>query len=194
MDGYSRLVGWLKIVLPLTALALLSTLFMFSGQVDPTQSLPYSELNVEEIAREQRLSDPEFAGVTSDGDAITIGAAIARPVPDRPDVVEVERIEAALEGSAGTIRVSAPLGRLDSPGGTARAEGGARLVASDGSTFETEALTASLTQTRIVTDGAVQARTPFGALDAGQLTVDGASGATRLIFNNGVRVIYTPPQ
>ncbi|MGR3491075.1 MAG: hypothetical protein ACU0DW_03380 [Shimia sp.] len=193
MDGYSRLVGWLKIILPLSALALLSTLFMFSGQIDPTQSLPYSELNVEEIAREQRLSDPEFAGVTSDGDAITVGAAIARPVPGQPELVEVERIEAALEGPEETLRISAPLGRLDTTGGIARAEGGARLMSSDGSTFETEALTAALRETRVQSDGPVLARTPFGELDAGQLTVDGAGGTTRLLFDNGVRLVYTPP-
>jgi hypothetical protein len=55
-DGYSALVAWLKTLLPIVALGLLSTIFLFSGKVDVTQSLPYAEHNVAEIIREQRIS------------------------------------------------------------------------------------------------------------------------------------------
>ena len=55
-DGYSALVAWLKTLLPIAALGLLSTIFLFSGKVDVTQSLPYAEHNVAEIIREQRIT------------------------------------------------------------------------------------------------------------------------------------------
>ena len=45
-DGYSALVAWLKTLLPIVALGLLSTIFLFSGRVDVTQSLPYTEHNI----------------------------------------------------------------------------------------------------------------------------------------------------
>ena len=49
---HSRVVGWLKILLPLAALALLSTLFLFSRGSDPTANLPFSETELNEIARQ----------------------------------------------------------------------------------------------------------------------------------------------
>jgi lipopolysaccharide export system protein LptC len=39
-DGYSAFVEWVKTLLPIAALGLLSTIFLFSGKVDVTQSLP----------------------------------------------------------------------------------------------------------------------------------------------------------
>ena len=51
-DSYSAFVTWVKTLLPITALGLLSTIFLFSGKVDVTQSLPYAEHNVANIIRE----------------------------------------------------------------------------------------------------------------------------------------------
>jgi hypothetical protein len=62
-DGYSALVAWLKTLLPIAALGLLSTIFLFSGKVDVTQSLPYAEHNVAEIIREQRITQPYFTHI-----------------------------------------------------------------------------------------------------------------------------------
>ena len=42
-DSYSRLVQIGKIVLPLVALGILSTLFLFSGEVDPEAAIPFAE-------------------------------------------------------------------------------------------------------------------------------------------------------
>ena len=78
-DGYSALVAWLKTLLPIVALGLLSTIFLFSGKVDVTQSLPYAEHNVAEIIREQRITQPYFTGIASNGTEIALSAAYASP-------------------------------------------------------------------------------------------------------------------
>lgn len=62
-NSYSRIIFWLKIALPLLALAVLSTLFLFSPRVDIDGALPYSEVDVEQLAREQRLTQPEYTSV-----------------------------------------------------------------------------------------------------------------------------------
>ena len=59
-DSYSFFVTWAKTLLPIFALGMLSTIFLFSGKVDVTKSLPYAELNVAEIIREQRITKPYF--------------------------------------------------------------------------------------------------------------------------------------
>jgi lipopolysaccharide export system protein LptC len=65
-NTHSRMVAWAKIVLPLFALVLLSVLFLFSGKADLTDALPYAQADIDELAREQRLGAPEFAGLTRD--------------------------------------------------------------------------------------------------------------------------------
>ena len=72
MDSHSRLVGWLKVALPLTALALLSTLFLVARKIDPEAALPYAEVDVAERIREPRMTAPTYAGVTEDGATLTI--------------------------------------------------------------------------------------------------------------------------
>ena len=61
---HSRMVAWLKVILPMAALALLSTLFLFSRNIDPTTTIPFTTIPLEERARDERVSRPEFAGAT----------------------------------------------------------------------------------------------------------------------------------
>ena len=47
---HSRVVAWMKIILPRAALGLLSTLFLISRTVDPTQQPPISQIDLEQRA------------------------------------------------------------------------------------------------------------------------------------------------
>lgn len=191
-DRYSRFVAWVKVLLPLAALGLLSTIFMFAGQVDPTQSIPYAELNVEEIAREQRLSAPYFSGVTNDGAAVAISASVARQAKGVENGIEVEEIEARFDMQTGVdVRVHAPIGLIDNGTQIARLDGGARLTTSDGYDLATAGLTARLDNTRI-TSGALIGSGPIGRVSAGamELTRDLATGHQLLVFKDGVKLIY----
>ena len=74
-DSYSAFVVWVKTLLPIIALGMLSTIFLFSGKVDVTQSLPYAKFNIAEIIREQRITKPYFSGVSNNGTEIVLSAA-----------------------------------------------------------------------------------------------------------------------
>lgn len=78
-DKYSRLVLWLKVALPLAALAILSTLFLVAETLDPDAAIPYAEVDVEKILQDQGITRPTFGGVTNDGVAISIAAEAVRP-------------------------------------------------------------------------------------------------------------------
>ena len=54
-NSYSRFVALTKVILPIIALGILSTLFLFSRNIDPTQSIPYADVDVEGLAREQQI-------------------------------------------------------------------------------------------------------------------------------------------
>ena len=109
---HSQLVGWAKIILPLCALALLSTLFLFArGSSEPDIA---AFTRAEEIAREQRVTAPEFSGVTNNGDIIVISAKSARPDITRADTVVIDEIRLRLDTPDRTfIEVTAVQGEVD---------------------------------------------------------------------------------
>ena len=76
---HSTVVAWLKVALPLLVLAILSTLFLVSRTIDPSDAIPFAEVDIQDRVREPRLTNPTWAGVTDDGAALTIAASEARP-------------------------------------------------------------------------------------------------------------------
>src|SRR5687768_1056659 len=66
----SRVVAWAKVLLPLGALGLLSTVFLLAREPLGVIDIPYAEL--EEIAREPRIDRPRLAGVAPDGTTVTL--------------------------------------------------------------------------------------------------------------------------
>jgi len=190
---YSQLVGWAKIILPLSALALLSTLFLFSRTTTEPADIALEE--VEAIAREQRISAPEFSGVTDDGAVIVISAKSARPGASRPDTVGIDDMRLRIDNPGGSsIEVTATQGEIDGRAQVARLLGLARLATSNGYEMETNGLIANLETGRVTSDGLLEIRTPFGQLTAGRVTFQVASENTaqEMLFTDGVRLLYTP--
>ena len=190
-DAHSRLVGLAKVALPMAGLALLSGLFLLAGGDERSQA-PLAPA-AQGAAREQRLGAPVHAGVTEDGNAIEVSADLARPDPRDPRLMEAQRIRAHVETPRGVeIELHAPQGRIDTAAGVAVLSGGIRLVGSDGETGPIEAETAGvrfdLRTGRAESEGAVGARAPMGALDAGALVVEG----DRIAFGGGVRLVLAP--
>lgn len=190
---YSQFVSWSKILLPLAGIALLSTMFLFARSGAPDPTIPYAE--IEEIARDARISDPQFSGMASDGSSITITARDIRPDASQADAFTVTEIRAdiaAVDGSE--ILITAGVGRLDPRAQTAEMTGLARLTASSGYVMETDGILADLKSGEITSLGSLEVRAPFGELTAGGLTValrpDGSG--QRMVFNEGVRLLYTP--
>ena len=66
-DRYTRLISWLKVLFPLAALGLLSTLFLLSRAIDPGQAIPFAEKEVQDRLRDQQITGPFFTGATSEG-------------------------------------------------------------------------------------------------------------------------------
>lgn len=191
MDRHSAFVAWAKMLLPLVALALLSTLFLLArppgiGDGD----IPYADLEV--LAEEQRISAPAISGVASDGSLIELTATSARPDGDR---LEVEEIRATiLEPGGALVSIRAGLGEIDSVARTARLSGLARVETSSGFAVETAALSADFETGRLETLGPLEAQAPFGELTAGRLVIETPEdGGRQLDFRDGVRLVYRPP-
>ncbi len=191
-EGYSQFVGFMKICLPLAALVLMSTVFLFARAPTQDNLIPYAEL--EQIAEESRLSGAHVSGVADDGSVIHVDAKSAVP---QGDVLSVETLSATLETLDGTlIDLYAGRGEIDDVGRVAHLQGLTRIETSNGYNMETAGVTTDLRSGRIVSDGALEVQAPFGALTAGQLVIETPDGQTGqvMLFQNGVRLVYTPQQ
>lgn len=61
-DTYSYVIGWLKILLPLAALVLLSTLFLIGRGSDPVANIPFADTEGTDAPARQQIVAPRYAG------------------------------------------------------------------------------------------------------------------------------------
>lgn len=194
-NAYSRFVFWLKVLLPLAALAILSTLFLVAETLDPEKAIPYADVDVDKLIREQGITNPAFGGVTESGARISVSAASVRPDETSQKRYFGEELVALVELPKGTrIDIVSPNGVIDSETREAVLGGGARLVTSQGYTVETDQLTAHYDTVMAETAGTVFATGPVGQITAGRMTLEREpeSGGYHIVFKAGVRLIYKP--
>jgi lipopolysaccharide export system protein LptC len=194
-DTHTRVVGWLKVALPLSALAILSTLFLVARRIDPEDALPYAEVDVEDLAREPRMTAPTYAGTTSDGAALTLSADEARPAAegapaaaaglrlalDTPDGAKTELLAGSAVMNAETREVLL--------------SGGVTVTTSSGYRLETAEMAARLDRTGLESRSEVTATGPGGDIRADRMELSQdirTSGAYVLVFKGAVRLVYQP--
>jgi lipopolysaccharide export system protein LptC len=196
-NTHSRLVIWAKVTLPLLALALLATMFLFSRKIDPADAIPYAEVDVEERAREPRLTEPTYAGVTADGSALAIAATEARP-ESATGISTATAIVGRLDmPDGGSVDMVAANGVMDSEAGLMTMDGGVNITTTNGYTIITDALIARLDQTGLSSPGAITATGPVGRISADQmmLTQDPKTpGSYLLVFTGRVKVLHIPTE
>lgn len=197
-NAWSRWVVLLKIILPLIALALLSSIFLLSRTIDPTASIPFTEVDVEDRAREPRLTTPKFSGVTSDGSRVTLDATEMRPDLSKAGSGTATDLRARMVTLTGeTTDVVADRGKVDTQAGTYEMIGAVKAVLSTGYTIAAPKMAGLLDATSLDATGPVDATAPMGKItaDAMQLRSDPAApGNYLLVFNGRVRLVYEPQE
>ncbi|MCU0902338.1 MAG: hypothetical protein MUE83_00505 [Tabrizicola sp.] len=194
-DAHTRVVGWLKVALPLAALAILSTLFLVARRIDPEAALPYAEVDVEDLAREPRMTAPTYAGMTSDGAALTLSAEEARPASEAAPA-SAAGLRLALDtpdGAKTELRAGSAV--MDPAAHEVILSGGVVLETSSGYRLETAEVAARLDRTGLESRAPVTATGPAGDIraDAMVLRQDPQTpGAYVLVFNGAVRLVYQP--
>lgn len=193
-NTHSRVVAWAKVTLPLLALAILSTLFIVAREIDPDASIPFAELDVEELAREQRVGEPRFTTVTGDGAALSFAAQTARPDANDPDILNGEMLDASIQTNDGlSYHMKATAGVIDGTAKMAELGGGVIFSSSNGYEVTTDRIAATLDIATVETIGTVLATGPLGQFEAGKMTLtQGDDGDYLLVFNEGVKLVYTP--
>lgn len=195
-NRHSKFVALVRIVLPLAALALLSTLFLFSDKVDPTQARLYSEVDVDALANEPRVNKPEYSGMTRDGSELTVRAEVARPDLGGGNGTTADHLIAKLEAPSGTVTdLSALSGRIDPVSDRMELRDKVAMQTSQGYRMNSDYVEMATDQSWLTSPGPVQGEAPFGTLEAGSMEmVRDDKGDHDLVFNGGVKLIYQPQE
>ena len=196
MDSYSRLVAFLKVLLPLAALGILSTLFLLSRSVDPTTTLPFGEAEISERLRDERITGPYFSGTTDTGDQVILTASSARP-GGPGELAEARDLAAQIRlARGGTVTLNADIGSFDPAADLARFTGAVRVETATGYRLTTDMLESAVNTLAARSPGQIDGTGPLGRLSAGQmeLVTDPDTGTAHMVFKNGVKLIYEPKQ
>lgn len=195
-NPHSRMVAWLKVALPLLALALLSTLFLFSRGVDPEDAIPYADVDVEDRMAEPRMVGVGFSGKTANGAAVTLTAGEARPGKD--DQVLASEISASVRfPKGGSINLMAAQADLRGQTESARLSGGVTVTDEAGYQIQTSGLLLATTGILAQSDGPIHAVGPLGEMKADSMTISTASNSPddfQMVFKGRVTVLYQPPK
>lgn len=191
----ARVIAWLKIILPLTALGLLATLFLFSRNVDPTDVDPVTDIDLRQRAGDEQLTGPVFAGASERGDLVRLTADAARPDPATPGRMVVDAPRAHLNLTGGSrIDLGARSGVFVLAESRVTLSGSAFLDSSAGYRVRTEKLDMALREIRVESPTPVAAEGPPGRISAGRLLITAAPDASgaQLLFTDGVKLVYDP--
>ena len=194
-DRYTRLISWLKVLFPLAALGLLSTLFLLSRAIDPGQAIPFAEKEVQDRLRDQQIPGPFFTGAPSEGDELSFYADVLTRPDGQTGMNHAENLRATINTPEGsTFRLQSDLADFDIAEDVADLLGKVILTTSTGYRLQSEKITSELSGLNIQSPGAVHGTTPGGTLEAGAMSITQTDDqiAPQLVFTNRVKLIYKP--
>lgn len=193
----SRIVTLLRWLLPLSALAILSTLFLLSRSPDPEDAIPYADVDAEALANRPQMTAPRFAGVTEDGGRLTLSASNA--VPDGRESADLTDLVLHWRAPDG-LGADVSAGSAELRDETIELGQGVRMTLSSGYVLSAPSMEASTVTDALVAPGPVGGLAPFGRIDAGAMALRAERGSAAngtgishvLDFTGGVRLIYQP--
>ena len=196
-DGYSKFISVAKIALPVLAFGLVASIFLSPKTESVQNGLVIADEDFDELAVGQKITGPNFSGVTKDGDAFTLSAEYALPDAPRPLFIDLANTKGSFNFQTGLeIKTSAEKAELNIKLNTARLTGKVGVQSSNGFSGSTEELLVNFIDGTVESPGIVTGTTPFGSLTAGSMITSRIeqSESNLLMFQNGVKLIYLPKQ
>lgn len=198
MVSYTTAINWLKVLLPLVALGLLSMLFLFARTTPEEASAPF----LEEIRRKadgaEGMRGPFYTGRTDAGDTVSVEADFVEPDPADPGRALARALRARIAFADGSeLDVRSDRAEYSDGADSLRLLDDVVLVSTNGYEMHTEELLAFINDGSAETPGDVHATGPAGTITAGRLRVtppETGDGPVQLVFTNGVKLIYVPQQ
>lgn len=186
----------LKILLPLIALAVFGSLFVFNNATfDRGIQFDGVELAADDGLR---LINPEFTGETGKSEPFIITAASALPDSPDPERVELEDVTGEISLAAGRdVTVSAPAGVILPKAEHMSLSGGAVMTTSDGYRLSADDAALDLRAGVLNAEGSVRAESELGVITSDVMEArraeDGGEGV-HIWFRSRVKLRIEEPE
>ncbi len=169
---YSRSVYFLKIVLPMIAIGLLATVFLFTTERTIPGGLNFSPADLDSLESGMQVISPRFSGSSENGDVYSFSASRILPDNPKPKIVTAESLSGQisfLQGTTMLLNAGKAVFQLEDR--TMNLFDGMTIVFSDGFRAHAEQMFADLRNGSLETVGTVTATSPMGDIEAGKLRV-----------------------
>ena len=191
-NRHSDRVARLKVILPLTALAILSTLFLLADRHDRERVIRYSAAGYEETAQAGRVGRPDYSGIGSDGAEIFVTAEEAWPGRTDGEVTASSLTSTWKGRESGRVVASSASGVIGPERSRAELTGAVDIETDGGYRLRSERMNIDMDAGRMVSPGPVTGTGPDFRIDAGAMQVRQTESQALVTFTDGVKVIYDP--
>jgi lipopolysaccharide export system protein LptC len=189
---YSRFVGTMKVLLPLTAAAIAGLILAWPGVHDEPQeiALTFAETNSTD-AETPGMANARYVGTDANNRPFLVTADEALQDPGKPDLVDLVALQADMTLDNGVwMSVMASSGQYDRAQQTLQLAGPVNIFSDAGYEFHTESARIDLQNNIAESDQPVRGHGPFGTLSADSFRV--IDQGQRLLFRKNVRMIIRP--
>ena len=189
---YSRFVGTMKILLPLTAAAIAGLVLAWPGSHDNPQeiALTFAETRSGE-AETPGMVNARYVGTDANNRPFLVTADQALQGTGDPNLIEMVALQADMTLDNGVwMSVMASSGLYDRVQQTLKLAGPINIFSDIGYEFHAETARVDLQQNTAESDEPVRGHGPFGTLTADSFRV--VDQGQRLLFRNNVRMTIRP--
>jgi len=190
-SSYSRMVAWLKILLPLIALGVLGTVFLFNSESTFEVGFTFSRADIDTLEKVSFIKNPQINGITKKGEPFHLTADEIRPQGDDNNVVVVTNLKAEFLFQSGEwAKITSDSALMDVAAQTVWFENGGQLATSDGNIAVVDTLHLLMASGELQGSGIV-AHGPLGRISADNFRIESREGENRVLwFENNVKMRY----
>ncbi|MCF6273148.1 MAG: hypothetical protein L3J37_08135 [Rhodobacteraceae bacterium] len=188
---YSRVVAWLKILLPMIALIVLGTVFLITSDDGFDAGFTFSQADIETLEAGSFLKKPQIDGVTARGEPFHLVAELIAPVEGNLNLVKMTALSGEFVFSSSEwVRLEAATAVMDIKAQTLVFNEGGQVETSDGTIASVDFLRATLSTGEMEGRGII-ALGPLGQVSADNFQITAPEGKNRVLwFENNVRMLY----
>ncbi len=189
---YSRYVGWMKILLPLTAAALIGLVVAWPNPAPQTPSFGFSFTNLGTGEDgELGMNKARYIGTDEDQQSYVITADSVRPDAERPGLVTLDFLQADMTTTGGQwMTLMAPTGLFDRAAEELVLPADVDIYADSGFEMHTRGVRLNLATGTAVGNQPVEASGPLGLLRADGFRF--VREGQRLTFTGNVKLTVRP--
>ena len=190
-EGYTRFVGWMKIVLPVTALFIVSTVIVYSTLPSDDRPIALNIDEIKEVGEDLQMTQPKLTFTDKKERDYLVVADTAIQSPGNQDVWDLKDIDADLTPQGGGwIKLTSTSGILNSANEILDLMGVVDVTSHDGYEFHAVTAKVDFGDGTVVSEDPVKGNGPGGAISADSFSM--VDGGNRITFTGDVQLRVLP--